>query len=276
MQFQFNYASDASLFRARVGTFLAEHEAENNLVLGILAGIVDGRQKFSDEPPLLVAVEDAAGIRLVALRTPPLNLLLTVAASDEAVRQLGRELHLRGYRLPGVTAPSREAEVFAKAWSELSGARIRQAQAQRIYSLERVNPPRPVAGRLHRCGEQDLALATDWIGAFSRDVGELQVAADPRRYIGQRDAGLFFWVDQRPVAMAGFSGPTPNGIRIGLVYTPAHLRRRGYASACVAALSRRLLDEGAGSASFTPTSKIQLRITSTRRSAISRSATRPC
>jgi predicted GNAT family acetyltransferase len=44
--------------------------------------------------------------------------------------------------------------------------------------------------------------------------------------------------------MAGASGPTPKGIRIGAVYTPKALRRRGYASTLVAALSQAQLTAG--------------------------------
>ena len=44
--------------------------------------------------------------------------------------------------------------------------------------------------------------------------------------------------------MAGASGRTPNGIRVGAVYTPPEKRRRGYASALVAALSQEQLDGG--------------------------------
>jgi predicted GNAT family acetyltransferase len=44
--------------------------------------------------------------------------------------------------------------------------------------------------------------------------------------------------------MCGVGGLTPNGIRIGPVYTPPGLRRRGYASACVAAASQAQLDSG--------------------------------
>ena len=44
--------------------------------------------------------------------------------------------------------------------------------------------------------------------------------------------------------MSGFGGPTPSGIRIGPVYTPPELRRRGYASALVAALTASLLESG--------------------------------
>jgi predicted GNAT family acetyltransferase len=51
-------------------------------------------------------------------------------------------------------------------------------------------------------------------------------------------------VDDRPVSLAGYGGPTRHGIRIGPVYTPPAERRRGYASACVAALSQQLLDRG--------------------------------
>ncbi len=55
---------------------------------------------------------------------------------------------------------------------------------------------------------------------------------------------LFVWEDGRPVSMAAAPGETPNGATVNLVYTPPALRRRGYAGACVAATSRRLLESG--------------------------------
>ena len=36
----------------------------------------------------------------------------------------------------------------------------------------------------------------------------------------------------------------PNGVRINFVYTPRESRGRGYASACVAALTRQQLEQG--------------------------------
>ena len=44
--------------------------------------------------------------------------------------------------------------------------------------------------------------------------------------------------------MAAWSGKTPNGVRVNLVYTPPSLRSRGYATTCVGALTRRLLEQG--------------------------------
>ncbi len=55
---------------------------------------------------------------------------------------------------------------------------------------------------------------------------------------------IFLWHDQGPVSMAQKLRPTRHGISVSGVYTPPELRRRGYASSCVAALSQQLLDAG--------------------------------
>ena len=56
---------------------------------------------------------------------------------------------------------------------------------------------------------------------------------------------LLLWeVEGTAVSMAGYSGPTPNGIRVAWVYTPPENRGKGFAGACVAALSQKLLDDG--------------------------------
>jgi hypothetical protein len=57
MQLRVKCAYDPLLFRSHVESFLAEREAENNLVFGILASVTDGVQKFSHDRPLLVSVE---------------------------------------------------------------------------------------------------------------------------------------------------------------------------------------------------------------------------
>jgi len=52
------------------------------------------------------------------------------------------------------------------------------------------------------------------------------------------------WRDSQPVSMAAWAGQTPRGVRVNMVYTPPELRRRGYASAAVSALTKKLLDAG--------------------------------
>ena len=46
----------------------------------------------------------------------------------------------------------------------------------------------------------------------------------------------------RTVSLAGFGSRTPNGIRIGPVYTPPDFRGKGYASALVGRMTAELLD----------------------------------
>ena len=64
-----------------------------------------------------------------------------------------------------------------------------------------------------------------------------------------QDGDIYLWATEataysQPVSMAMKTRPTRCGISVTLVYTPPEMRRRGYASACVAELSRMLLDEG--------------------------------
>jgi len=121
--------------------------------------------------------------------------------------------------------------------------------AERIYQLDAVTPVVGVPGALRRATEADRALAVAWAVAFQREaLGD----DDPRtaarmvdaRLGGGADSGLYVWDDGQPVSLAGYSGPTPHGIRVGPVYTPPAHRGKGYASACVAALSQLLLDGG--------------------------------
>ncbi len=46
------------------------------------------------------------------------------------------------------------------------------------------------------------------------------------------------------VSLTGVGSQTPNGVRIGPVYTPPEARNHGYASALVAAASQAQLDDG--------------------------------
>ena len=99
---------------------------------------------------------------------------------------------------------------------------------------------------------EDEELVLEWYANFHRDgLGDdpdpSRVKKQVLRYMNAEKLyrGLMIWdLDGKPVSMAGYSGPTPNGIRIGAVYTPPDLRRKGYASACTAGLSQHLLDLG--------------------------------
>ncbi|MBI4729574.1 MAG: GNAT family N-acetyltransferase [Acidobacteria bacterium] len=238
---------DPETFRARVDPFLRAREAENNLLFGILHAIQAGRH-----PEWFLSLLERAGeIEAVAIMTPPHNLALSMAR-DDAARDLADRIHETGLAPPGVSGPANEARIFAERWVERGGGSFARTMAQRIYRLTAVRPPGGVAGSLRPASRGDLDLLTEWLIAFAGEAGIPGPQHDPAwardraewSLRGDRE-GLALWETRGvPVSLAGFSGPTPNGIRVGPVYTPPARRRRGYASACVAALSASLLESG--------------------------------
>jgi len=103
---------------------------------------------------------------------------------------------------------------------------------------------------MRRVTEADRSLLREWLTAFSAEeaLGNADYP-DIDRQIDRRlrfeSSGMYLWeTSSGPVALAGYSGPTPHGVRVGPVYTPPEARGHGYASALVAALSQLLLDEG--------------------------------
>jgi predicted GNAT family acetyltransferase len=117
--------------------------------------------------------------------------------------------------------------------------------SQRIHQLTEVSlSGRTAQGRFRQAVSGDLDQVSEWVEGFMTEAGETQ--GIPREVAASRiSAGqLYLWDEREPVSMAAWTGKTPGGVRVNLVYTPPDKRGRGYATACVAALSRQLLGEG--------------------------------
>ncbi len=239
---------DVAAFVARAGAMLGAHEAHNNLILGICAELERNVATYGAEPPVLATVEGDGEVALAALQTPPHRLILSHTGRPDAPGLLAAMLADAGARLPGVLGPRLIAERFAQAWAARCGCQVAPGTGQRIYQLTAVRPPAPAPGAMRWAGESDRALLEAWLDAFHREALSGQGLSSAReaasRWLSSPTRALAIWEDGAPAAMAGATGPTPRGIRIGAVYTPPGRRRRGYASALVAALSQAQLDAG--------------------------------
>lgn len=243
--------TDLPAFSERVTPYLAASEAQNCLPLGILASLATNPGQFGREPYMACVENDAGDIALVALRTPPHNLILSLPASPRqtlaTLAAVAQDAHEVIQILPGVVACDDLASRFAEIWSALTGDHARPGIQERIYRLSQVRWPRPVAGAMRHIEEHDRETLRVWLHDFmlealSDDVQSVDGMIDNRLRAGA--SGMYLWEDRQPVSLAGFGGPTPHGIRIGPVYTPPDARGRGYASALVAQVSQRLLDAG--------------------------------
>jgi predicted GNAT family acetyltransferase len=240
------FFSDARQFLERVQPFLLNREAEHCLILGLLDGLSAGEQ-WGTAAPLMAVAEEHDKVAAVALMTPPHNLILSWTAGDSTIAAIAHELRASGVAIPGVNSSAEVARKFAEKWSELSGRIFRTQMTQRIYQLSRVIVRARAAGRLREPGPVDDGSMRKWRAAFSVDAeGMSTEEAEKNAALPlPQSRHLMLWdVDGAVVSMAGFTGRTPNGIRVAWVYTPPENRGKGFAGACVAALSQKLLDEG--------------------------------
>jgi predicted GNAT family acetyltransferase len=238
--------ADHEAFAGHVTPLLMRREAENNFLLGRISEFRGGHAP----PPgtLFFAVEGGDGEAVAAGLMAPPNPLVMTREDDEAIDALVKYLAATGVRPRAVSAPEATARGFARVWSDAIGARVHSEFGVGLFQLtELVPPPRPAPGRFRRAVEADFDAIVPWAAAFFREISHF-TPRDAGSVVAERirEDRLFFWCDpsDRPVSMAGWAGRTPNGVRINFVYSPPEFRNRGYATSCVAALTKHLLDSG--------------------------------
>jgi predicted GNAT family acetyltransferase len=227
--------SNPADFLARTERFLRAAEAENVLMLGIC------ETHAFDDSCYLATVEEDEAVVACALRTPPHSALLA-RVDREGLELLVADLFDKYPDLPRVAGPEPTVGLFAELWSAFTGVGASLAVRMRVFEARDViHPPQP-SGRFRAATEADMPAVAPWAAAFYEEVG----LHDPGDATSEQiDEGrLFVWEDERPVSMVAWAGRTGRTVRINSVYTPPDMRGRGYASACVAHLTRRLLDEG--------------------------------
>ena len=237
--------SDAREFLDQAGPLMLPNEARDNLVFGIAGTIVASPGRYEEKA--FWVVTHAAGPVGAALRTAPYYLVVATPRDESALAVLATAID---DDLPGVVGGIPEAEIFARLWAERHGLTPRAQRRQGVYALEQLQPvPRP-SGTARVATEDDRPLLLDWMLAFGvevledNDPGRIEAAKAVDERLRGDEGGFLVWEDGGPVSIAGWGGPTPNGIRIGPVYTPPDLRGRGYATALTAELSQRQLDAG--------------------------------
>ena len=226
-------------FYTEARDYLLEHEAEHGLMLSVaFATLIAPAESYWS----VVRARDGRVVA-AALRTMPKMML-----SREEGRAPGAMAALaedaRQANFDSIIGPRPSLDTFAAAY----GGTWRPTQRHVLYECRAVHQvPIP---RGERCVvvPADRSRVADWIQAFSAEAigdGATRDAAKALTDRHLRDGSMWLWrVDGEPVACAAAVGRTPHGIRVNAVYTPPEHRRRGYASALVASLTRELLEGG--------------------------------
>jgi hypothetical protein len=234
---------DPVAFLAATGEFLLSAESENNLILGIARELAE-QGPSPDAPAYFAAALRGDRVEGCAFSNVPDRLGITGMRGDDVIGALASDAATVCREVTSVGGPEPAVVPFAAGFAGWTGRQALLGMRQRIHELRAVTAPaRPAPGQLRPAREAEAGVLTPWVGDMLALIGDSRAAADLAR---ERITGgnLYIWDDGGPVSMAGWTGKTPNGVRVNFVYTPAALRGRGYATAAVAALSQHLLDRG--------------------------------
>lgn len=239
---------DAPAFLHLAGPLLERDEARNQLPLGI-AGTAVGVPNAFDVVRLWV-VRDRGLPVAAAIRADDLHLVLADPTSDEALRVLVASVLDDDPGVPGVVGNAPHALAAAETLAGRTGRTAELILSMGVFALEAVADVPRASGRSRVAGTEDRKTLLAWAKAFAQEaLRDAESHERAERTIEARlasdDAGFWFWEDDgEAVSVSSYGARTPNGIRIGMVYTPPERRGRGYATTLVAEQSRWLLAEG--------------------------------
>jgi len=200
----------------------------------------------------LKTVETDGRLLLAAVMTPPYNIVLSCRGDEAevAILPLIESLRDKKWPVPGVLGPKELARSFTQHWIAVAGGSYRLVRQQRVHQLRQVVASPSEQGALRLATAAEFEMVLDWANNFQEealgDSGSQSAREVTRERIKNHlaDDAVYLWDDGEPVSMAVKTRPTRNGTSVSYVYTPPDLRRRGYATACVAELSRLLLASG--------------------------------
>ncbi len=233
-------------FLANTLSWLEMREVENSLPIGL--ALREQVQAGLYPPARFISLEDPFGLAIAGLMTYARDMILACDRREPKplVESLVDHLVVHGWPVPGVLAAPSIAKFFSDRWVSQTGEPVQLESNQRCYALKQVAQPAWPPGAMRQADRPDLETISRWIYEF--DIEALHIL-DPQGYRQRAETRiaeqtLYVWEDGGLAAMAVKSRPTRFGATVGLVYTPPERRKRGYASAIVAALSQALLDQG--------------------------------
>ncbi|WP_024799902.1 GNAT family N-acetyltransferase [Nocardia sp. BMG51109] len=236
---------DAAEFQRRTAAFVGREPLRNTVIATVVDSYATG---LSDGSAVFASVHAGGSVVGVAMCTAGHSVYLG-DMPDPAVPDVVAALAKRIPDTPGVEGAPGTALVFAEQWSALCGGEFRFDFASRLYRLAELSVPR-VLGYARRAGESDVEMCALWSRQMGSEMGISMSAGAIRARVAL--GRWWLWEDDgRPVCMVGHQARAYGWTRIGPVYTPPESRRRGYAAALTAHVSKLLRDNGSEVCLFT-------------------------
>jgi ribosomal protein S18 acetylase RimI-like enzyme len=221
------------------GEFLASQPVLHNLVFSLLHTRVAHREPGR----YWVAVRNGK-VAGVVFQSPVTIAAVVTPMHPDVTAAMVNAIVNAGVLLPGVGGDAATAASFAGNWTERMKSSAVPFEGMRLYELTEVQETAAIQGRLRAAVGEDHDRIVQWVRGFQAEVHDH--GYDPEMIAARWLAGgqVWLWDDGEPKSMAVGRVAVGGAVRISGVYTPQECRRRGYAEACVHALSRKLQESG--------------------------------
>jgi RimJ/RimL family protein N-acetyltransferase len=257
-----DFHTDAAGFLAAASDWLSERPVESTVVATIaereVRDAAAGIEPDTGVPRWWLVVSDGSGAVVgAAMRTAPFepHPPYVLDMPEPAAVALARALHERGERVDGVNGMLPTARIVADETARLTGRTVRVFEQVTLWEVGELTEPAPVPGRLRQARLDEADLVREWYAVFGAEAAEQAGHDDPHPSDPGFDTAaamrriehgeVWFWEVDGEVVHVTNTKPPAHGVScIGPVYTPREHRGHGYASAAVAAATRRLLDAG--------------------------------
>ena len=243
------FFSDARSFVDRTLPDLSSDETRNNLILGLALRLKEDPHAYTEQDPLMAVVSDESDRNLaIAIMTPPFPMIIQSEPLHlEALETLADALLKNGRYLPGVNGVSEVSDSFAQIWESKTEQNVRLLMSLRAYELRKIADLEYPSGGMRIAEEKDAQKVAEMHNAMRQELvaqpGNAATVESALKTIRQQRT--FFWVvDGEVVSITNAVRPQIKGICISGVYTPPEFRRRGYARALVAEVSKEMLSRG--------------------------------
>ena len=243
---QLKVYEDPQLFWNEVSPHLRKAEAKNCLCLGLAYNFQFNSKDCLYQSALFKDGELKGALVLSRYLTNH-NFLPSPVAEAETAEKLFKEFKKANIALTGIVGEKATATLY-KDLVESNGQKTKVNMIQGVYRCRKVTMPKGAEGlRFRAAGLEDIQKVGEWIEAFQQEA----VPHDPP-VIGVEmakakiDNQMIYLVENNNelVSMAAWSRDIKTSCAVNLVYTPKHLRKKGYASVVTAMLTQHLLNQG--------------------------------
>jgi uncharacterized protein len=241
---QFSKYKTINDFWSTYGDLIKKYELENSLMAANCINMLHEDQ----EDALYASVEDDEGNLLLALMVPPFPIVLFAPGivNEKAFDMLSDSLNEQNITFTSVVAPNHLSEKFIKSLGDKEYYKVKELTKMRFFRLENVTTAKRSKGTLRLAKMDDLPFLKNWVPQAILEMMGDEIEGEKRAISMIEEERLYLWINENdtPVSMLAKTRPTFSDITLSMVYTPQEYRKQGYASASVAALSQKLLEEG--------------------------------